>query len=183
MESLTKLKILAVIGLALTVINCSKSGGGDSGSTSSPQCSAGQLWTAAGCLPTCGNGQVVWNGQCVASAAVTGTGIGGIGGIGGGTIGQSCGSNMLQSQYGCLPMCGPSSVMYNGQCLPVSSMTIPGTQPIPSGSQGGLCEGGCGAGQVRTYQGCLPRFSCDPCYGYANGWCVIGVNAHQFYGF
>lgn len=169
MKSLTKLKILAVIGLALTVINCSKSGGGDSSTSSNPQCAAGQLWTAAGCLQTCGNGQVLWNGQCVSSAAVTGTGIGGIGGIGGGMIGQSCGVGMVYNNL--------------GQCAPISSTNYPGSQPIPVGGQGNICSAGCGAGQVKTYQGCLPQFSCDPCYGYANGWCVIGVNAHQYYGF
>src|SRR5579872_1864353 len=35
--------------------------------------------------------------------------------------GASCGTNMLTSQYGCLPQCGVSSVTYNGSCMPITT--------------------------------------------------------------
>ena len=83
--------------------------------------------------------------------------------------------NGINRQY---PSCGTNMFVYMTQCVPASS--IPQQQ---YGGQGGICDAGCGQGQVRTFQGCAPQFTCAPCYGNINGTCYIGVNAHQYYGY
>jgi hypothetical protein len=99
--------------------------------------------------------------------------------------GTSCGGsgNMIQSQYGCLPSCGVSSVLYQGQCVPVT--TAGGVGGYGSGYGGGygsqICQGSCQIGTVQTQMGCLPQGSCGPCYGYAQGGCYIGYGAQQYY--
>lgn len=42
-------------------------------------------------------------------------------GCNGVVMGVSCGANMVTSQHGCLPQCGPSSVMYQNSCVPITN--------------------------------------------------------------
>jgi hypothetical protein len=111
--------------------------------------------------------------------------------------GASCGSNMLTSQYGCLPQCGVSSVMYNNQCTPITQNYggIPGQPGYPGapgsyGYGGGtgniqMCQGTCPAGLVSAGGGtmCMPQGSCGPCYAQMGAYCYIGDYAHQYYGY
>lgn len=168
-----KLKWIVFIGLALTAIGCAKSGGGGGGDSSTPACPANQLYTGAGCLPTCGSGMVWYNNSCVAaSSVVAGGGLPG---------GQSCPAGYIL-QYGqCVPAGG------GGQQCP-AGYVLQGNMCVPNTGGGGypggdMCSGRCGAGAVETFSGCMPQYTCGPCYGYNNGWCHIGVYAHQYYGY
>lgn len=166
------LKVLALIGVAFSVLHCSKgSDSNDSGSS----CPANYYGTAVGCLPACGPSMVSYNGQCMPTTSIT-SAMGNGGAV-------SCGVGRLQSQYGCLPQCGPSSVMYNNQCIPATG--IGGQIPIGGSGYGGtnICSGRCGPGQTDMGNSCLPQYSCGPCYGYANGTCYIGINAYSYYGY
>src|SRR5665213_1383236 len=117
--------------------------------------------------------------------------------------GASCGTNMLTSQYGCLTACGPSSVMYNGQCMPITQTYgtngygqpgygtgIPG-QPGYGGIPGQpgygqqnpmICQGACPPGLVSVSGGqmCMPQGACGVCYAQVGNNCYIGDYAHQY---
>ncbi|MBX3021186.1 MAG: hypothetical protein KF799_05860 [Bdellovibrionales bacterium] len=171
------LKVLGLVFVAMALINCSKSGDSNqNSSTPAGSCAAGQLWTGVGCLPSCGTGMVFYNNQCISAAQ-----------LGQGTATQ-CGTGKLMSQYGCLLQCGTNAVWYNNQCVQVTGgqtqWPFPGQQPSypPTGGQGDICSGRCGAGAVETYSGCMPQYTCGACYGYNNGWCHKGVNAEAYYG-
>lgn len=121
-------------------------------------------------------------------------------------LGTSCGANMLQSQYGCLPQCGVSSVIYNNSCIPVTGVggypgatgypgypgtagypgtTIPGYSGYGTTGNPAMCQGSCPAGLVSIQGGfaCLPQGTCGPCYGQYGSTCYIGDYAHQYYGY
>lgn len=169
-----KLLLLKVLGLAfvtLAIVNCGSKGGSSSSTPAASTCAAGTVQTGVGCLQSCGTNMVVYNGQCVSSAQVAG--------------GQniSCGTGMIQSQYGCLPQCGTSAVLYQNSCVPAYGNNTGGGTQYPTGGQGDMCSGRCGPGAVETFSGCMPQYSCAPCYGYNNGFCHIGVNAHAYYGY
>lgn len=108
--------------------------------------------------------------------------------------GMSCGTNMLSSQYGCLPQCGQMNVIYNNQCVPITNAGYyPGSQYGQYGNQYGyggtgntqICQGACPPGSVSVNggQACLQQGSCGPCYGYYSGSCYQGDYAHQYYGY
>ena len=106
--------------------------------------------------------------------------------------GVSCGTNMLTSQYGCLPQCPGqvSSVYYNGQCIPVTNTGygtgIPGQTGYGyGGANPMICQGSCPAGLVSANGGtvCMPQGACGPCYVQYGQSCYIGDYAHQFYGY
>ncbi len=100
------------------------------------------------------------------------------------TVGTSCGTNMLNSQYGCLPQCGVSAVYYQNQCVQVTSTTGNNNWPGGQNNQGAaMCSGQCGAGATQVQGQCLPQNSCEPCYGYYQGYCYMGDFAHQYYGY
>jgi hypothetical protein len=110
--------------------------------------------------------------------------------------GVSCGTNMLTSQYGCLPQCGVSSVMYQNQCIPVTNTSgygqygygtgIPGQTGYGyGGANVQMCQGACPAGLVSANGGtmCMPQGSCGACYAQYGQYCYIGDYAHQYYGY
>lgn len=111
------------------------------------------------------------------------------------TYGTSCGNNMLMSQYGCLPQCGPQSVVYQGQCVPIAAygqnaygqngQYMPGyNNAVGYGSN--MCQGSCPAGLISVGNGwaCLPQSNgCGPCYGYMAGYCYQGDGARYYYGY
>lgn len=111
------------------------------------------------------------------------------------TPSATCDSSQQATAVGCLPTCGPNMVMYNNSCVSASGLSsgvmvgsngnftgIYGSGGI--GSNGSMCSGTCGPGAVLMTDGrtCLPQGSCDPCYGYAAGYCYIGAYAHAYYG-
>lgn len=121
------------------------------------------------------------------------------------TYGVSCGTNMIQSQYGCLPQCGMNAVSYNGQCLPIQNTNTAAYGCSANGYGGygtgygtgygagygtgygnlAMCQGTCPAGLVSFNGGtaCMPQGSCSPCYAQMGGYCYIGDYAHQYYGY
>lgn len=106
--------------------------------------------------------------------------------------GQSCGAGMITSQYGCRQACGTSSVIVNGQCLPINQGTgYGGISGYPSTGYGGggnvpqVCQQQCPAGLVSVGAGwaCLPQSNgCGTCYGYLGGYCYQGDGAQYYYG-
>lgn len=107
-----------------------------------------------------------------------------------GAYGTTCGTNMLYSQYGCQPACGPQSVMWQGSCQPITQQGYPGTGYPGTGYPGGgnlaVCQGNCPAGLVSVGNGwaCLPNSNgCQACYGYLGGYCYQGDGAHAYYGY
>ena len=113
-------------------------------------------------------------------------------------VGASCGSNMLQSQYGCLTQCGTQSVIYNNSCVAITGVgynngAYNGTTGYGStyGTGGNLavCQQNCQSGTVAVTGAngqisCLPQGGCQPCYGTPDGQnCYIGNGAHQYYGY
>jgi hypothetical protein len=107
--------------------------------------------------------------------------------------GVSCGTNMLTSPWGCLPQCGPSSVIVPGTGPNTGCQPIPNVGGYNNGYPGGIggtgnpamCQGSCPPSMVSIQGGyaCLPQNTCGPCYGYYQGQCYIGDYAHQYYGY
>jgi hypothetical protein len=105
-----------------------------------------------------------------------------------GVYGTSCGTNMLNSQYGCLPQCGQNAVTYQGQCVQITNTngTVNGQYGYGTGVVGGgadMCRGICPVGHVQVQGGfaCLQQGSCGPCYGQYGPTCYIGDYAYQYY--
>ena len=74
--TISKIKFILLACVALSVVHCSKGGGGTTSTATSTTCPANQLYTSgAGCLPTCGTNMVYYNNQCVSSYTVTGGGL------------------------------------------------------------------------------------------------------------
>ena len=111
------------------------------------------------------------------------------------TYGTSCGTNMLNSQYGCLPQCGAAMVMYQNRCVSVTS-TMNSNNQSQGGYNGGqigmgqggaglgganICSAQCGAGVTMVQGSCLPQNTCYACYGYYQGYCYQGDAAQQYY--
>jgi hypothetical protein len=111
--------------------------------------------------------------------------------------GASCGTNMLTSQYGCLPQCGASAVTYNNTCTQITTAYgtngyygggIPGQSGYGYGYGTGnpaICQGTCPAGLVSFNGGtaCMPQQQCGACYAQMGQYCYIGDYAHQYYGY
>lgn len=118
MRTLTTIRLIGAIALALITLHCAS--GSDSSSNS---CQSGYLNSQYGCQPQCGGTNAVWyGGTCV---PVTTT--------------QSCGTaGYINSQYGCLPQCGTNAVWYGNQCVAVTNTGYyGGGYPYGGGYYGG----------------------------------------------